>query len=142
MEIRSFRLQQGIGGRPAVRPSPEIGKFGLGVKEVQAAGLRREADLIAAGIEAEAWNAFSERQMLRPHAEHHAAAGIGGQCGRIRRVQTQPLRLDGMAAGPAAHGRFEENRGRRSDEAGDELVGGFAVDLQRRADLLDTDRRA
>ena len=76
--------------------------------------------------------------MFGPHAHDHWLAIVGAERTRIGVTdrQFEARRLHRRCAGINAHGDVDKIHRGRADEAGDEFVGGLAVDLQGRADLL------
>src|SRR5712671_4278948 len=95
-------------------------------------------DDIDAGIEAGAWRAIAEREMLRPHPHDYSPAIVATERARIGRAHRQPeaCGLDRRRASLTVHGDVDEVHGRRANKTGHELVGGLAVYRKRRADLL------
>ena len=75
-----------------------------------------------------------QREVLRPHPQHGFAPVRASRCA-ARQRQREIGRCERRLIAAAERAR-DEVHGRAADEAGDEQVGGPAVDLRRRAELL------
>src|SRR5205823_11428735 len=86
-------------------------------------------DDLYAGIETKARGAIAEHEVLRPHAQDHAAAVMGLKRRRIGSAYRQPktFALDRHSARFAAHGDVDKVHCGCADKTRDELVGGLAV---------------
>ena len=79
-----------------------------------------------------------QAQVLRPHAQRHALAGVGPETREppLRQLDVDAIGRQAEAVGLGSHGHLEEVHGGRADEARDEAIERAPVEVERGADLL------